>query len=257
MRYPGGKGGAGVYQRIINLMPPHRVFIEPFVGGGNIILNKQPAEVSIVIDLDVGQIERLTPILPPAVTAICADAVPWLKTYPWQGDELVYCDPPYVMAARSGRRLYKHEMTDAQHLELVSVLSSIPASVMLSGYRNGIYDELVSQWRRVDFPAMTQGGVKIESIWMNYDPPALPAELTYLGDNFRERERIKRKKARWGAKLAKLPLGEQAAIMDILCGIMSPELTIRPTAAGACIVVSDMAGPPLVTDNAVGLSVAW
>lgn len=30
MRYPGGKGGAGVFQTIINQFPPHRVYIEPF-----------------------------------------------------------------------------------------------------------------------------------------------------------------------------------------------------------------------------------
>jgi hypothetical protein len=34
MTYPGGKGGAGVYQMIINQIPPHRVYIEPFLGGG-------------------------------------------------------------------------------------------------------------------------------------------------------------------------------------------------------------------------------
>jgi DNA adenine methylase len=34
MGYPGGKSGAGVYQTIINLMPPHTVYIEPFLGGG-------------------------------------------------------------------------------------------------------------------------------------------------------------------------------------------------------------------------------
>jgi site-specific DNA-adenine methylase len=33
-RYPGGKGGAGVSHKIIGLMPRHRVYIEPFVGGG-------------------------------------------------------------------------------------------------------------------------------------------------------------------------------------------------------------------------------
>jgi len=241
MRYPGGKGGAGIYQKIINMMPPHRVFIEPFVGGGNIILNKQPVETSIVIDIDAEQIGRLAPQLHTSVTAICDDAVQWLKDYAWQGDELVYCDPPYVMAARSGRRLYKHEMTDAQHRELVTVLSSIPASVMLSGYRNDIYDEMVESWRRVDFPAMTNGGVKLESVWMNYEPPAVPAEFTYLGDNFRERERIKRKKQRWGTKLAKLPKAEQAAIMDVLRGIMSPDITIKSTMSGSCVLITNMA----------------
>lgn len=31
--YPGGKSGAGVYQTIINQMPPHQLYVEPFAGG--------------------------------------------------------------------------------------------------------------------------------------------------------------------------------------------------------------------------------
>lgn len=34
MTYKGGKAGAGVYQQIINQIPPHDVYIEPFLGGG-------------------------------------------------------------------------------------------------------------------------------------------------------------------------------------------------------------------------------
>ena len=37
MRYPGGKGGAGVYQTIINNIPPHDTYIETHLGGGNIL----------------------------------------------------------------------------------------------------------------------------------------------------------------------------------------------------------------------------
>jgi len=33
MGYAGGKGRDGVYQAIINQMPPHGVYIEPFLGG--------------------------------------------------------------------------------------------------------------------------------------------------------------------------------------------------------------------------------
>jgi DNA adenine methylase len=52
MSYPGGKSGAGVYQTIINHMPPHRVYIEPFLGGAAIMRNKRPASLNIGIDRD-------------------------------------------------------------------------------------------------------------------------------------------------------------------------------------------------------------
>ena len=52
MPYPGGKGGAGVYQTIINQMPPHAVYIEPFLGGGSVMAAKRPAGLNIGVDLD-------------------------------------------------------------------------------------------------------------------------------------------------------------------------------------------------------------
>jgi site-specific DNA-adenine methylase len=59
MVYPGGKNGAGVYQTIINLMPPHDVYIEPFLGGGAIMRQKRPALLNIGVDLDPGAIARI------------------------------------------------------------------------------------------------------------------------------------------------------------------------------------------------------
>lgn len=50
--YPGGKAGAGVYQRIINLMPPHEVYVEPFLGGGAVMRLKRPARLNIGVDLN-------------------------------------------------------------------------------------------------------------------------------------------------------------------------------------------------------------
>src|SRR5688572_3474999 len=35
MAYPGGKGAAGVHQRVINQIPSHKLYIEPFLGAGN------------------------------------------------------------------------------------------------------------------------------------------------------------------------------------------------------------------------------
>jgi DNA adenine methylase len=52
MPYPGGKGGAGVYQTIINGMPRHEVYVEPFLGGGAVMAAKRPAGLNIGVDLD-------------------------------------------------------------------------------------------------------------------------------------------------------------------------------------------------------------
>jgi hypothetical protein len=48
--YPGGKSGAGIYQRLINLIPRHRILIVPFAGHCGVVRNIRPAEHTIVID---------------------------------------------------------------------------------------------------------------------------------------------------------------------------------------------------------------
>ena len=50
MTYPGGKGR--MRQLIIPMMPPHRVYIETYLGGGAVMRAKRPASVNISIDID-------------------------------------------------------------------------------------------------------------------------------------------------------------------------------------------------------------
>lgn len=226
MRYPGGKGGAGVYQTIINLIPPHSVYIEAFAGGANIYERKAPAASSILLELDPGQAMRLRSTIAVRNDAapagvICTDAIEFLSLYPWVGDEFVYLDPPYVLSTRTKKAIYNHEMTDDQHRKLISTLSAMGdrgIRFMLSGYRNPIYDEAAASlgWERVDFNAMTRGGVRTESVWMNYPAPATLADYAYAGQGFRDRERIKRKVHRWVQRLQQLPSIERAALLSAM-----------------------------------------
>jgi DNA adenine methylase len=229
MRYPGGKGQAGVYQRIINLMPEHDIYIEPFVGGGNILERKKAAIASIAIDADEGLIEMWKAKGLASTTFICGDAISYLRSYKFNGKELLYCDPPYVMSSRKSGPIYKHEMTDQQHAELLSLLRTIPAAVMLSGYWCPLYEALLTDWNRIDFTVVTRAGkTAVESLWFNFPPPERLHDYKYLGCNFRERERIKRKQLRWRNRLAKLPMAERAAMMQVLLDLAASEMTMRP-----------------------------
>lgn len=228
MKYPGGKGGAGVFQTIINLIPPHRIYIEAFAGGANIYERKSPAASSYLIERCPVQAGVLRSTIaesggiPAESDAIVIndDAISRLKYWPWGGEEFVYIDPPYVLSTRTKKSIYAYEMTDDQHRELLALLALLPSGVkfMLSGYRNPIYDTAakIYGWHRVDFQAMTRGGVRTESVWMNYEAPAVIADYAYVGKDFRERERIKRKVNRWIRRLEQLPALERAALLSAM-----------------------------------------
>ena len=63
MIYPGGKNGAGVFQSIINQMPPHDRYIEPFLGSGAVFRLKSPARVNVGIDIDPKAIALFSELL--------------------------------------------------------------------------------------------------------------------------------------------------------------------------------------------------
>lgn len=224
-RYPGGKNGAGVYQTIINRIPVHQRYIEPFAGSAAIFRRKLPAASSILIERDHGQASRLAMLASASTSVICGDAFLELGSMnPAIGaGDFFYFDPPYVHEARKDLSLYRFELNNDQHRDLVeSLLPAITAAGarwMLSGYRNSIYAEaspLRDAWQH-DFTAMTRRGPAIETLWMNYDPEASSiAETTYAGSGFRERERIKRKASRWAEKFAALPRHEQQAILTMI-----------------------------------------
>lgn len=225
MRYTGGKNGAGVYQTIINRIPVHSVYVEPFAGSAAIYRRKRPAASSVLMERDPAQASKLAMLASRSTIVKCVDAVLDLESLlPTMGDGwFVYLDPPYVHEARRDVNLYRFEMTDEQHRHLVGSLlpamSDRGVKWMLSGYRNTIYAEASSLhgWWEHDFQAMTRRGVATETLWMNYDPCAAAiAESTYAGSGFRERERIKRKAQRWANKFWALPAMEQQAILTML-----------------------------------------
>lgn len=223
MTYPGGKNGSGVFQRIINEMPPHRIYIETFLGGGAIMRLKKPAISSIGIDADGDVITHWRSLrnAPPNLTLLHADALDWLASTEFSSDTLIYCDPPYLMSTRSShRRIYRCEMTEKDHQRLLKIIKGLPCMVLISGYWSKMYAQALHDWRTATFTTRTRGGkVATEWLWMNYPEPLELAEYTFLGVNFRERERIQRKTLRWKNRLLTMAPLERRAIMAAISEI--------------------------------------
>ena len=88
--YPGGKGKT--YQHLINLMPPHKKYIEPFLGSGIVIKNKLKAKINIGNDINKNCIDNVTGIQ--NAILLNMDAIQLLEEDKLCKDTLIYCDPP-------------------------------------------------------------------------------------------------------------------------------------------------------------------
>lgn len=257
MTYPGGKSGAGVFQRIINLMPPHRIYVEPFLGGGAILRHKRLAPISFGIDKDFDALleaaDEVRAVHPDVdlkvknganratiandiylrddddrtVVLYCGCGTSFLQQFPEGEDVLVYADPPYVRSSRKTTRdIYAHEMTDADHDQLLKALVNFPGRALVSGYASDLYHQTLATWNTTTFQAKTRGGMATETLWFNYDEPTALHDCRYLGENFREREKIRRRIRRWEDRLERMkPLERQAMFQAIRSKF--PEISIQ------------------------------
>lgn len=88
-------------------------------------------------------------------------------------DALIYLDPPYVRSARKSGALYRHEMNDEQQVHLLESITASRAKIIISGYRNEMYDEYLQGWETDSTMSQTtSANMAEEVIWMNYKSPA-------------------------------------------------------------------------------------
>lgn len=222
MTYLGAKGGAGVYQLIIGLMPPHDDYWEPFAGSATIFHRKPAAARSILVDKDTSAAAIANSTRNVALIEGCG--IEFLaSTRRTPGRRLlIYADPPYPLSTRTSAARYRHELTDEDHRRLAAALQAHArdgAMVIVSSYPNALYDELFAGWNTREFQAMTRGGVRTEKVWFNFVADAVHW-ATFAGRNFTDRQRIKRKAARWRARFDACAPAERQAI---LAALIAPE----------------------------------
>lgn len=89
---------------------------------------------------------------------------------------LHYVDPPYLMSTRADPRLglgsyYRHEMTDWEHMDLLSCLRNLTGLVVLSGYDSPMYRQGLHDWtvHTKESRGNARRGTKLnlEFLWLN------------------------------------------------------------------------------------------
>lgn len=217
--YRGNKAILGLYQWIINRIPPHKQYIEAFAGSAAIAyLLKAPAG-TVINDKD----HRVT-------DALNCSGSPWrfsnlpaaqlLSSIPAAGatDTFIYCDPPYKFSTRgSNRRIYEHEMSDSDHNEFLSVVRTATYNCMISHYECEDYNNALSTWTKETFKVCYNGKVVNECIYYNYPKPSVLQCYDFVGNDCWDRQRINRKIDRLSKKLAALPALERNAVIARLC----------------------------------------
>jgi len=246
-QFVGSKGAPGIAQWIISQMPAHRVYVEAFLGKGVLLNRKLRAAVNIGIEKDpevirnyhrrrFAKIELTTsfidaPSCPPLSTMraaeryiITGDALKVLPALRLDLSCLVYADPPYLARRQSDRAYYNCEMlSETEHRALLAILTTIEAMVMVSGYDSPVYRELLRPedgWRVETKWTMTRGGTRVqEFLWMNFNPPVFFHDPRFTGQDFTDRQRVKRKIQRWKNKFKAMPPGERFAILEALTAV--------------------------------------
>ncbi len=256
LNYPGSKWRMS--DLIIELMPAHKTYLEPFFGSGAVFFNKDKVQVETINDLD-GRLINMFKVLRENTDALLKliyltpysrqeydlskqisdnnleDArrmlvrcwfaiggktnadVGWRRNINWNGpynthewsdmpnrllvaaerlkeaqienknaielinehrndkDVMIYCDPPYLDTTRVSKH-YENEMSNKEHLQLLESLEQVKGKVILSGYPNDMYDQLLNGWYKVTEETRiginnTNKRTATEVLWCNFEPP--------------------------------------------------------------------------------------
>lgn len=216
--YKGSKGGEGVYQRIINLVPPHRIWWEIFAGSAIVTKMIRAAEQSFVTEAEPLQAGRLKKELKDrAVVYNCAGSQKIDEICSGGVDTFIFADPPYLKETRTYQRdIYKVEWSRDDHWKWIQWCKSRGERIMITHPICDMYMIELKGWNRVTYTYNSRQGLRDNCIWMNYEKPEELHDYRYCGHNKTERQRIQRKIERELSKLSTLKAIERNAIIQAI-----------------------------------------
>lgn len=96
------------------------------------------------------------------------DALTLIERYDNE-NTLIYLDPPYLQNLRK-KNMYKCEMSDEQHIEMLRLIKKSKSKIILSGYDNDLYNSKLFNWVTAEKETIAQMGLhRTEKLWMNFE----------------------------------------------------------------------------------------
>jgi DNA adenine methylase len=80
-----------------------------------------------------------------------------------------YIDPPYLFSVRDAGTDYRYELSDQEHIALAEKLNRVKGSVIVSGYRSDLYNELYKGWavrEKMAYSGGNKANPRTEVLWM-------------------------------------------------------------------------------------------
>lgn len=220
MYYPGNKNIPGLIQKIVNQIPPCTDFYELFAGSAAVSkflsvldvpsvryhLNDLDPEIAVRYDFPAGSTFTSVPAI---------DLIQSIKSMPAATDIFLFIDPPYHHDSRpSNTQLYKFEMTNEDHIQLLSAVRDLEFNCMIIHPQNDLYYQILESWRTVQIKVRYHNKTSVENLYMNYPEPVKLLSYGMYGTDCWDRQRIKRKGDRLIQKLLCLPEAERNYILD-------------------------------------------
>ncbi|MCL4639329.1 MAG: DNA adenine methylase [Olivibacter sp.] len=217
--YFGSKNAHGAYQNIISLIPRCNVFVDAMVGNGGIAGNLMLPDLTILNDIDRTIIDGFVFNGQPSKTIVLenVDYRKLINKYDKGSDTVFYFDPPYLISTRSSRRrVYRYDWSDQDHVDFLALVKNIQSNVLISHYPCELYDNRLAEWRTHDFTIQSRGGQKRERVYMNFEVPEILQDFRYIGKDYTDRQRIKRKISRHLSRLKRLEGNERVAVLSAI-----------------------------------------
>lgn len=198
--YFGGKGGSGTYQKIINLIPPHKTLVVPFLGHCGITRNIKPCNTWYLNDINSEVVDAWKKYssnnkksFANSTNFYRKDWRTMFREYLDREDVVFYIDPPYLHETRKSNHKYPFELQKDDHIELLKTLKKFNfAKIIISCYDNELYADYLKDWNKISFSSRTRQGSAIETVYFNFEKPDYLHDWSYMGENYRERTAYKR-----------------------------------------------------------------